>query len=112
MTAPARLPRCPHCGCDLIQVDGGKMPWASCTACYASGPQVEDNTHAEAIAAFTRPAHAVAEVERLRKALKRAVERIRCAACKPGVGICSNHVDEFDMKHTYLPALAAQGGGT
>lgn len=115
---PDALPACVHGHNAYIYNHGdywtvATTPVKPCS-CIVRGAPNRDM----AIAAWTAlcAPHALAasraEVERLRKALKRAVERIRCAACKPGVGICSNHVDEFDMKHTYLPALAAQGGGT
>lgn len=78
MTAPASKPRCPSCGHTSIGIEPYFTDgfYAFCRSCHACGPYVAKE---DAIAQFTRPAHAVAEVERLRKALVDVRKSAFCA---------------------------------
>ncbi len=125
---PDALPACPHCGgetytrdeiieTNITEYGGNRYAYvALCKSCQSSGPMRD--SLAEAIAAFTNPAHALAasraECERLRVALFDTSEV--CAAlvegekCEHDAGICWCAAHE-SIVHARA-ALAAQGGGT
>ncbi len=116
MTAPASKPRCPSCGDDVaFDADGSISinPLAGRAYCVngicgCSGPRADNES--DAIAAFTRPAHAVAEVERLRKAAANVVAMYQMDPLSTVDGLTDT---DFIMRISALrAALAAQGGGT